>query len=542
MERIIYRKTLDVHKNGTQFVLQGFETADKLSRVVEISLMASGDAIDFPLERIVAVMYVTTPGATEPSINECTIKDNKVVYDVLPIVEEGITTMQLKLIETSIDGAKSVLASPKFAVEVTKSEVDDGGTEQKATFTAIEDFISKAEVAYGSRLERIELTSDCIFKAYYYDGTYYETDALRKLLMENSTDLDLDSLIKNGIANFTADEVAAVLDEKYIKLFGEAVYDTDLMRDYTKATFVQWDAETENTPYKAELTECTEGFALAFGTVENNHTIIAWTKGEDKAKHYTHYISNGKVKGWKKLLIDLTDDVDGILPIENGGTGASTKEGALTKLVGVLGIEHGGTGATTANEAIKALGIDKYQKPWNIDRDIAKINGNNGVVSAKAYYAFGSDVESQPVENSFGIFMKNSGALYLDFTMKCHVNGYTMPDLEKGDALLKVLVNDTEVLSEDLSTYEYTGTSEYRFYEKSYTIPLTVSFGDVITIYLRACHTYGDASNEYTEISANDIKLLANAETAYIYYSLNDTPIEEITATDILNALTGGDE
>ena len=113
MERITYRKTLDVHKNGSQFLLQGFETADKLSRVIEISLMASGDAIDFPLEQIAALMYVTTPGAEDPSIIECAIKDNKVVYEVLPIVVEGITTMQLKLIETSPDGAKSVLASPK---------------------------------------------------------------------------------------------------------------------------------------------------------------------------------------------------------------------------------------------------------------------------------------------------------------------------------------------------------------------------------------------------------------------------------------------
>ena len=100
MELITYRKTLDVHKNGIQFMLQGFETADNMSRVIEISLMASGDAIDFPLERMVAMMYVTTPSATEPSINKCIIKDNKVVYEVLPIVEEGITTMQLKLIET----------------------------------------------------------------------------------------------------------------------------------------------------------------------------------------------------------------------------------------------------------------------------------------------------------------------------------------------------------------------------------------------------------------------------------------------------------
>lgn len=181
MEQITYRKTLDVHKNGIQFLLQGFETADILSRVIEISLMASGDAIDFPLERVVAMMYVTTPNATEPSINRCTIKDNKVVYDVLPIVEEGITTMQIKIIETSTDGATSVIASPKFAVEVTKSGADDGSAEQTTTFTALEDAVAKAKTVYDERFLRMELTNDCVFKAYYADGTEYETDILKKL-------------------------------------------------------------------------------------------------------------------------------------------------------------------------------------------------------------------------------------------------------------------------------------------------------------------------------------------------------------------------
>ena len=186
MERITYRKTLDVHKSGSQFLLQGFQTADNMSRVIEISLMASGDAIDFPLERIVAMMYVTTPGATEPSINECTIEDNKVVYEVLPITVEGITEMQLKIIETGPEGARSVLASPKFSVEVAKSGTNDDGAELKTTFTAIEEFIAKADAAYGSRLERIELDSECIFKAYYADGTTYETDVLQKLFMNGN--------------------------------------------------------------------------------------------------------------------------------------------------------------------------------------------------------------------------------------------------------------------------------------------------------------------------------------------------------------------
>ena len=184
MERITYRKTLDVHKNGIQFTLQGFETADNMSRKIEISLMASGDTIDFPLDNLVAIMYVTTPNATEPSINECTIKDNKIIYDVLPIVEEGITEMQIKLIETRPEGAKGVLAAPRFAVEVTKSNTDDESVKQTTTYTALEDAIAKAKGVYDSRLLRIELDYDCMFRAYYADGTVYESDVLKELFLK----------------------------------------------------------------------------------------------------------------------------------------------------------------------------------------------------------------------------------------------------------------------------------------------------------------------------------------------------------------------
>lgn len=181
MERIIYNKTLDVHKNGIQFTLQGFETADKLSRQIVISLMASGDAIDFPLEQIVALMYVTTPSAEEPSIIKCEIKDNTIIYDVLPIVEEGITEMQLKILETRPDGAKSVLATPKFAVEVLKSNADDESVQQKPEFTALEEAVARAKEVYDKRFLGMELSEDCIFRAYYADNTVYETDVLKRL-------------------------------------------------------------------------------------------------------------------------------------------------------------------------------------------------------------------------------------------------------------------------------------------------------------------------------------------------------------------------
>ena len=105
MERITYRITLDAHKNGIQRTLQGFETANNMSRRIAVNLVAGSDTYEIPLDHVVAMVYVTTPNATEPSINECIIEDNTIIYDVLPIVEEGITEMQIKLITVDANGA-----------------------------------------------------------------------------------------------------------------------------------------------------------------------------------------------------------------------------------------------------------------------------------------------------------------------------------------------------------------------------------------------------------------------------------------------------
>lgn len=183
MERIVYRKTLDVHKAGIQFTLQGFQTADNMARRIEINLMANGDTIDLTSEKLVALMYIKSPSASEPSINGCSIKENTITYDALPIVEGGITEMQLKLIETSPTGATSVLAAPMFAVEVSESGMDDEGAEQSTTFTALEDALAKANSLYETRVERIVLSPDCVFTIYYADGTIYESDALKDIIV-----------------------------------------------------------------------------------------------------------------------------------------------------------------------------------------------------------------------------------------------------------------------------------------------------------------------------------------------------------------------
>lgn len=182
MERITYRITLDTHKNGIQRTLQGFETADNMSRRIAINLVAGGDTYEIPLDHVVAMIYVTTPRAELPSVNECTIEDNTIIYDMFPIVEEGITEMQIKLIETRANGAKKVLASPRFAVEVTESGFNDGDVEQIPKFTILDNAIAQAHEVYNSRLLRVEIGEDCQFRAYYADGTVYENDYLYEAL------------------------------------------------------------------------------------------------------------------------------------------------------------------------------------------------------------------------------------------------------------------------------------------------------------------------------------------------------------------------
>ena len=363
MERIRYQKTLDVHKNGIQFLLQGFETADNLSRVIEISLMASGDAIDFPLEKVEAMMFVTTPNAKEPSINKCTIKDNKVVYEVLPIVEEGITNMQLKIIETSTDGSTGILASPKFAVEVTKSDADDSAAMQTTTFTALEEAMAKAKSVYDERFLRMELTSDCIFKAYYADGTVYETDLLKRLFHEGNSLLS-ESFAKGrtGIragedtdnakyySNVSKSEALnaknimenseKILEE--VKLHGVyTAFGIDFETgevEYVSPSFTfkvnletgELDAEGQEYTFEDEVGRIVEKWLLANGIVLSELQKISTSHTNEisslKATAETHA---EKISAAEEDIKDLGKRVT---PIECGGTGAKTADSALRNL------------------------------------------------------------------------------------------------------------------------------------------------------------------------------------------------------------------
>lgn len=173
---------MDTHKTGIQRTLQGFETADTMARRIAINLTSSGDTYEIPFDHVSALMYITTPGATEPSINECVIEDNTIICDLEAIRVQGITDMRLKLIHSCLDGARMVLATPRFALEVTDSGISDENATHTITFTSMENAIARAKEVYDARLLRIEIDGDCMFRAYFADGTTYESDVLREVV------------------------------------------------------------------------------------------------------------------------------------------------------------------------------------------------------------------------------------------------------------------------------------------------------------------------------------------------------------------------
>lgn len=523
MELITYRKTLDVHKSGSQFMLQGFQTADRMSRVVEISLMASGDAIDFPLERIVAMMYVTTPNATEPSINQCTIKDNKVVYDILPIVEEGITTMQLKLIETSPSGARRVLASPAFTVEVSKSNVDDDGEELKATFSAIEDFIAKADAAYGSRLEKVELDSECIFRAYYADGAFYETDILRKLFLNGNVELS-----KSYAMGGTGVRVNEDTDNSkyYSNVSRSEALNAKAIMEGSKEILEEVRLHGVYTAFSVDFTTGeVEYVSPSFDFKVNKET------GELDAEGQSYTFEEEIFRVVNDWLTDnnvvLTDLRSMIGTIEEN----TTKIGKLQEDFDMLEkrvtpIELGGTGATSKEEAIVNLGIDKYQKPWNLDGNIGKINCVDASISTGYSYAI-----NQVKTAEIAIPMINSGNIRLKYVFKrSKSSSGTASSISTNHTFAKCFLND-ELVNELWEQRDSGGTDEI-------VLDLNVKKGDIITITASIACIMESASTGNCWASLSDISLYANIETPYKYYSL--AGIENITATDILNALTGG--
>ena len=326
MERITYRITLDAHKNGIQRTLQGFETADNMARRIAVNLTAGGDTYELPYDNTVALIYITTPNAKEPSINECVIKDDTIVYDMLPVVEEGITEMQIKLIKTSIDGAKSVIAAPKFAIEVTKSNTDDESVEQTTTFTALENAVARANAVYDARLVRIEIDEEYTFRAYYADGAVYENDVAGEQIRMLTGYVEL---MKEHIADAKESAENASVSEENARVSAETAAECAeiaVKSTEEQGNFLEWYTEAKKMVSEEAVVQlredvdkfgeifiednsvdCISGLkGFYYKAVDKVHKIIYLTKNRLYDGNYYYYaltanlIKNGSFEGTPK--------------------------------------------------------------------------------------------------------------------------------------------------------------------------------------------------------------------------------------------------
>jgi hypothetical protein len=344
MEKIIYRKTLDMFKGGTQFVLQGVQTADNIAREVEISLASGGDAYDLPLSNVTACAYITDAKGNV-SLVDCTIRNNVVSFCVPKITEAGVAEVTIKIIETSLSGAKKTIATPKFALEVWDSGLDDEDIVDSSEFTALENALARAEAVYDTRLLRIGVDEQLVFTAEYADSTSYESTAIRDgigstlltpkggydpsasynafdivlyddkafLALKQSVGItpgsnkeywsdifDLNSAIAQAYAGLNNETIAGLVIDKS----GSRVADLHIAS--SKPTLVSWDGETANTPYAEGVTEISKGYAIIMGDPKNNHTITAWTEGADTSGVFVAQTTGGEWGGYKAVVTEKT--------------------------------------------------------------------------------------------------------------------------------------------------------------------------------------------------------------------------------------------
>lgn len=271
MERIIYRISLDTHRGGIQKTLQGFLVGDAMSRSLEISMVARGESMLLG-EDVVAMMYVTKEGASEPSVNACTIEDNKVIYNLLQedLDTAGMVTMQLKLLTQNV-----IVYAPVFALEVGHSNAGDEGAMASPTFTALEKAVLDAQTAYNTRITGIEIDEELIFHAYFADGTEYQSDAFANLgeqeearqLAEQERVLAEEGRVTAEEARVIAEEARVVADAQRMANVEQAIADVRSVIGETGTVTIsdreRWDKAYEDTPAMVYLTNAEYAERLA---------------------------------------------------------------------------------------------------------------------------------------------------------------------------------------------------------------------------------------------------------------------------------------
>ena len=153
------------------------------------------------------------------------------------------------------------------------------------------------------------------------------------LSLTNESKVDVADVLKLWFANGTgysiygehnkptASEVGAIPETYYVS----GNLDIELQQGGGKMVVCCYTENTQNTPHKEGLTDCTHGMVITNAFNSQYATQLSIPSGEDAI--YVRRLNGSGVSKWVKMA-----DNDRIIPIDKGGTGATTAEEALRNL------------------------------------------------------------------------------------------------------------------------------------------------------------------------------------------------------------------
>ena len=161
------------------------------------------------------------------------------------------------------------------------------------------------------------------------------------LSLTNESKVDVADVLKLWFANGngysiygehnkpTASEVGAIPETYYVS----GNLDNEMRQGGGKMVVCCYTENTQNTPHKEGLTDCTHGMVITNAFNSQYATQLSIPSGEDAI--YVRRLNGSGVSKWVKMA-----DNERVTPIEKGGTGATTAKVALENL-GALPLSGG---------------------------------------------------------------------------------------------------------------------------------------------------------------------------------------------------------
>jgi len=327
MEKIVYRVSLDVNKNGIQKTIQGIETGDRIAREVRITLRNGKENYELPSDNtVVAYMKVTKPTGEGADAQACTIDRNgEIVYLIQPTDTEvmGTTIMQLELVGSTKTGATAVIVAPRFAVEVWESEYVDSSATSTNTFSALVDALAEARAYYNKRFKQIVIDDDNTLHVIFEDGTDYTNDSLNKIT-------DKIIYLDKAVAKIADDLYATTITEDRIREINEAadekMAEVDKDADEKVAEVIAITTQKVNE-IQTKGQETIDSIPSDYTTLANNVTELRGdlTKTEESITEISKYncidiINQYKVVDATKSGITATVNDDGSVHLQGTST------------------------------------------------------------------------------------------------------------------------------------------------------------------------------------------------------------------------------